>query len=158
MSTLCHFIPPDLGLTHLYHGSRVLSEHLSLMPSRPKRLCACGCTHHVTRTVELGHLNGRRSALLSANTISQNQSLLHRRKQVSKLQLVSPSRRTRKQELIGHPTPAPQTFSSRKASENPSSEIGEASITRDMSPRSSPVPLSPEADNQYGLSTQRQSC
>jgi hypothetical protein len=70
---------------------------------------------------------------------------------------MSPSRRTRKQELIGHPTPARQVFSSRKASEDSLSETGDAPVTRDMSPRSSSVPLLPDADDQYGLSTQRQS-
>jgi hypothetical protein len=127
------------------------------MPSRPKRLCACGCTSYVTRIVELGHLNGKRPALLSTNILSQNRSLLRRRKQAFKLQLLSPSRRTRKQELIGHPTPARQALLSRKASERPSSETREAPVTQDMSPRPSPVPLLPDADDQYGLSTQRQS-
>jgi hypothetical protein len=131
------------------------------MPPRPKHLCACGCTLYVTRKVELGHLNGQRSALLAANILSQNRTLLRRRKQASRLQLMSPSRHTGKQELIGHPTPARQTFSSRKASENPSSETGEAPVTlaQDLSSRSSPIPLLPDADacNQYGLSTQRRS-
>jgi hypothetical protein len=141
-----------------------------LMPPRPKRLCACGCTLYVTRKVELGHLNGQRSALLAANILSQNRSFLRRHKQASKLKLMSPSRHTGKQELIGHPTPARRlgAFSSRKASEDPSSETGEPEVPvtqlEDLSesPRwSSPIPLLPDADgchgDQYGLSTQRRS-
>jgi len=70
---------------------------------------------------------------------------------------MSPSRHAGEQELIGHPTPAHQAFSSRNGSENPSSETEEAPVTRDMSPRSSPIPLLPGGNDQYGLSTQRKS-
>jgi hypothetical protein len=133
------------------------------MPPRPKRLCACGCTLHVTRKVEVGHLNGQRSALLAANILSKNRSLLCRRKKASKLRLMSPSRYTGKQKIIGHRTPPRRFFSSRKTSENPSesSETREAFVTQDLSPRSSPIRLLPDtlADgcDQYGLSTQRRS-
>jgi hypothetical protein len=134
------------------------------MPPRPKHLCACGCALYVTRKVELGHLNGQRSALLAANILSENRTLLRRRKQASKLRLMSPTRHVGKQELIGHPTPGParQAFSSREASEDPSRETGEAPVTQDLSPdspRSSPIPLLPDADgcDHYGLSTLRRS-
>jgi len=157
------------------------------MAPRLKRLCACGCTHYVTRDVELGHVNGRRSAVLAASTLSQNQSLLRSRKKASKLQLLVSSRHSRKRELIGHPAPLRQEFLSGKASrpnrlssENPSSEAGPSrlsphAIDLDMSlsgqhsptpetqdlppPRSSPMHLLPDANghDQYGLSAQRRS-
>lgn len=133
------------------------------MPSRPKHLCACGCTLHVTRKVEVGHLSGQRSALLAANILSQNRSFLCRRKKASKLRPMSPSRYTGKQKLIGNRTPARRVFSSRKTSENPSesNQTREAPVTQDLSPRFSPNHLPPDtlADgcDQYGLSTQRRS-
>jgi hypothetical protein len=102
------------------------------MAPRPKHLCGCGCTLYVTRAIELGHLKGKRSAVLAANALSQNQSLLHSRKQASNSQLISSSRRSLKGAIIGHPAPVRQEFSSRKASrldrlpsENPPSETGD---------------------------------
>ena len=153
------------------------------MAPRPKNLCACGCTHHVTREIELGHMKGRRSAILAANIISQNQFLSHSHKRASKLQLLS-SRRSRKQEHIGRPALSrqgkasrPDTLSSGDEYNNlPASEAGpsgvsidpdELSARRSPTPviedlprlRSSPMPLLPDAygHDQYGLSTQRRS-
>ena len=102
------------------------------MAPRPKNLCACGCGLHVTRFIEQGHLNGRRSALLAANILSQNRLLLHSRKRASKLRLMLPSRHARKQELVGRPLPAYRALSrkisqlDRLSSENPISETEEA--------------------------------
>ena len=102
------------------------------MAPRPKHLCGCGCTLYVTRNIELGHLSRWRSAVLAANTLSQNQLLLCNRKQASKLQLMSSSRHSQKGELIGRRAPVRQEFSSRKASwpdrlpsGNPSGETGD---------------------------------
>ena len=85
------------------------------MAPRYKHLCACGCTLHVTQAVELGHLNGRRSAVLAANTLSQNRLLLRRRQQASKLQLMLSPQRTQKRDLIGCSAPLHRELSSRKA-------------------------------------------
>ena len=125
------------------------------MAPRPKRPCACGCGHHVSRKVELGHLNGQRSALLAASVLSQNRSLLCSRKQASKAQRMSPARRAGKQELIGRPAPVRQALSSRKTplpgrylSESPSgetddfpmSEAGPSRVHRDsLSPVDHPA-------------------
>ena len=102
------------------------------MAPRPKHLCGCGCALYVTRAIELGHLKGKRSAVLAASTLSQNQLLLHSRKQASKSQLISSSRRSLKGTIIGHPAPVRQEFSSSKDSrldrlsfENPPSETGD---------------------------------
>lgn len=181
------------------------------MAPSPKHLCACGCTVFVTQKVELGHLNGQRSALLAANVLSQNCSFLCSRKQASKAQRMSPACHAGKQELVGCPAPARQAFLSRNASwpdrsssENPSGETGGASfeyddfptskagpsgvchdspstasphtinldeslvarhsptpvtITQDLPPHSSPMPLPDDGDghNQYSLSTVHQS-
>ena len=102
------------------------------MAPRPKNLCGCGCTLYVSRDVELGHMNGRRSALLAANTLSQNRSLLRSRKKASKLKLLLSSRRSRERELNGRRAPLRQEFLSGEApwpdrllSENPSSETAD---------------------------------
>jgi hypothetical protein len=89
-----------------------------------KCLCACGCALQVTRKVELGHLNGQRSALLVASVLSQNHSLLCSCKQASRAQQMSPACSAGKQELVGCPAPAHQVFLSKKASppDRPSSE------------------------------------
>ena len=139
---------PDLGLAGINHGSWLQYKDASLssyfydfMAPRPKNLCACGCGLHVTRYIELGHLNGRRSALLAANVLSQNQLLFCSRKRSSKLRLMLPSRHARKQELIGHPSPALQSLSrktsqpDRLSSENPFSETGEAFLEYDGFPQ-----------------------
>jgi hypothetical protein len=116
------------------------------MAPSPKRLCACGCALHVTRKVELGHLNGQRSALLAANVLSQNHSLLRSRKQAFKAHQMSPARHAGKQELVGRPAPAHQAFLSRKASrpssenENLLGETGEASLECDDFPMSEAGP------------------
>ena len=69
--------------------------------------------------------------MLAANTLSQNQLLLHNRKKMSKLQLMSSSRHSQKGELIGRHAPVRQEFSSRKTSqpdrlpsEDPSGKTG----------------------------------
>jgi hypothetical protein len=85
------------------------------MAPRPKHLCGCGCALYVSRDVELGHLNGRRSAVLAANTLSQNRSLLRNRKKASKLRLSLSSRRSQEQEPIGRPAPLRQQFLSGEA-------------------------------------------
>ena len=86
------------------------------MAPRYKHPCACGCTLYVTRGVELGHLNGRRSAVLAANVLTQNRLLLRSRRQASKLQLILSPHRSRKRELIGRSEPLRRELSSRKAS------------------------------------------
>jgi hypothetical protein len=109
-----------------YIDASLFSPHL--MAPRPKHLCGCGCTLYVTRAIELGHLTGKRSAVLAASTLSQNRLLLRSRKQASKLKLKLSSRRSPKRELIGRPAPVCQQFSTRKAprppSESPSGETG----------------------------------
>jgi hypothetical protein len=130
------------------HPSR--SSLYDLMAPRLKNLCACGCGLHVTRYIEIGHLNGRRSALLAADVLSQNRLLLHSRKRASsKLQLMLPSRHSRKQELIGRPLPAHQALSKKTSwaswpdrllSENPLSKTGEAFLEYDDLPASEAGP------------------
>jgi hypothetical protein len=117
-----------------------------LMAPSPKRICACGCDLYVTRKVELGHLNGQRSALLAADVLSQSRSLLCSHKQSSKVQCMSPAR-AGKQGLLGRRAPAHQAFLSRKASrpdrpssENPSGETGEAFFEYDDFPMSEAGP------------------
>ena len=124
------------------------------MAPSPKRLCACGCNLYVTRKVELGHLNGQRSALLVANVLSQNRSLLRSRKQASKAQQMSPARHAGKQELIGRPTPAHQALWLRKASqpdrpssEDPSGETGEAFFEYNDFPMSEAGPSGVHCDS-----------
>ena len=154
------------------------------MAPRPKNLCACGCALYVTREIELGHQKGRRSAILAANTISQNQLLSRSRKRASKLQLLS-SRRSQTKEHIGRSALSRQRKASRpdtrpsgdEDNNFPASEAGPSGVSIDpdeslsaqRSPtpvvedlsrlRSSPMPLLPDADghDQYGLSTQRRS-
>ena len=134
------------------------------MAPRPKHLCGCGCSLYVSWTVEFGHLNGRRSALLAANTLLWYQLLLRSWKQASKLQLNLSSRHSRKRELISHPGTAheeagPSGVSSHtidldvtlSAQHSPTPEIQDL-----PPPRSSPMLLLPNADghDQYGLSMQ----
>jgi hypothetical protein len=92
------------------------------MPPHPKHLCACNCALYVTRKVEIGHLNGQRSALLSTDVLLQNKSLIRSHKKASIFQTMSPSRRLGKQKIVGRCAPAQQALSS----ENLSSEPGEA--------------------------------
>lgn len=116
------------------------------MAPSPKHLCACGCTLHVTRKVELGHLNGQRSALLAADVLLQNHLLLCSHKQAFKAHQMSPARHSGKQELIGRPAPAHQAFLSRKASrpssknKNLSGETGEAFLECNNFPMSEAGP------------------
>jgi hypothetical protein len=81
-----------------------------------KHLCACGCALYVTQKLQLVHLNGHRSTLLAANVLSQNHLFLHRTKQASKAQQMSPAYHVEKQELVGRCAPAQQAFLSREAS------------------------------------------
>ena len=124
------------------------------MAQSPKCICACGCTLYVTQRVELGHLNGQRSALLVANVLSQNCSLLRSCKQASKAQQMLPAHCAGKQELIGRPAPAHQALLSRKASwpdrpssENPSGETGEAFFEYDDFPMSVAGPSGVRCDS-----------
>ena len=88
------------------------------MPPRPKHLCACGCALYVTRKVEVGHLNGQRSALLAADVLSQNRSVIRSHKKASRFRTLSPSRHLGKQKLLGRRAPA--QLEQALSSENPS--------------------------------------
>lgn len=144
-------------LERLSLQDKSISLHFyDLMAPRPKNLCACGCGVHVTRYIELGHLNGRRSALLAANVLSRNWLLLRSRKRASQLTL--PSRHARKQELVGRPSPARRRLSREasrqdRLSENPLSETGgyDGFPANDAGPsgphHDSPFPATPHTIN-----------